>query len=70
MAAVLELVMSGKPTKPPLKWAGGKRWLVPYLVRLWNPHRSNRFVEPLCGGLAISLVVTAATAQVSASEKR
>ena len=47
--------MSGKAPKPPLKWAGGKRWLVPYLVRLWNPHRSRRFVEPLCGGLAVSL---------------
>lgn len=55
MAAVVELVMSGKAPKPPLKWAGGKRWLVPYLVRLWNPHRSRRFVEPLCGGLAVSL---------------
>jgi DNA adenine methylase len=38
-----------------LKWAGGKRWLVPYLSRLWHPHRSRRLVEPLCGGLAISL---------------
>ncbi len=55
MAAVVELVMSGKAPKPPLKWAGGKRWLVPYLVRLWNPHRSSRFIEPLCGGLAVSL---------------
>jgi DNA adenine methylase len=55
MAAVAELVMSGAAPKPPLKWAGGKRWLVPYLLRLWNPHRSSRYVEPLCGGLAISL---------------
>jgi DNA adenine methylase len=28
---------------------------VPYLNRLWHPHRSRRLVEPLCGGLAISL---------------
>lgn len=55
MAAVAELVVSRSALKPPLKWAGGKRWLVPYLTRLWNPHRSQRFVEPLCGGLAISL---------------
>jgi DNA adenine methylase len=55
MAAVAEFAMSGKAPKPPLKWAGGKRWLVPYLVHLWNPHRSRRLIEPLCGGLAVSL---------------
>jgi DNA adenine methylase len=38
-----------------LKWAGGKRWLVPHLARLWISHQSRRLVEPLCGGLAISL---------------
>lgn len=41
--------------KPPLKWAGGKRWLVPHLRELWRPHRDRRFVEPLCGGLAVPL---------------
>jgi DNA adenine methylase len=55
MAAVAELFVSRSAPKPPLKWAGGKRWLVPYLSRLWNPFRSRRLVEPLCGGLAISL---------------
>ncbi len=56
MAAVAELLaVSRTPLKPPLKWAGGKRWLVPYLTRLWNPYRAHRFVEPLCGGLAIAL---------------
>src|ERR1039457_1062758 len=58
MAAVAELLVSGPAPKPPLKWAGGKRWLVPYFIRLWNPFRSRRFVEPLCGGLAISLGLT------------
>ena len=38
--------------KPPLKWAGGKRWLVPHLRALWQPHSSRRYVEPFCGGLA------------------
>jgi DNA adenine methylase len=38
---------------PPLKWAGGKRWLVPYLDQLWQPNR--RLVEPFCGGLAVTL---------------
>lgn len=41
--------------KPPLKWAGGKRWLVPHLKPLWQPHAHRRLVEPLCGGLAVSL---------------
>ena len=41
--------------KPPLKWAGGKRWLVPHLLPLWAPHRHRRLVEPCCGGLAVTL---------------
>ncbi len=40
---------------PPLKWAGGKRWLVPHLKPLWLPHRHRRLVEPFCGGLAVTL---------------
>ena len=55
MAAVAESLESRSAPKPPLKWAGGKRWLVPQLVRLFSPHRYRRLVEPLCGGLAISL---------------
>jgi DNA adenine methylase len=41
--------------KPPLKWAGGKRWLVPHLLPLWEPLSEYRLVEPLCGGLAVTL---------------
>lgn len=41
--------------RPPLKWAGGKRWLVPHLKPLWEQHRDRRLVEPLCGGLAMAL---------------
>ncbi len=41
--------------RPPLKWAGGKRWLVPYLLPLWEPYQHKRLVEPLCGGLAVTL---------------
>ncbi|MAZ67500.1 adenine methyltransferase [bacterium] len=41
--------------RPPLKWAGGKRWLLPYLKPLWEAHKEKRFVEPFCGGLAVSL---------------
>jgi DNA adenine methylase len=41
--------------KPPLKWAGGKRWLLPHLAPLWLSHRRRRYVEPFCGGLAVAL---------------
>ena len=41
--------------KPPLKWAGGKRWLLPHLRPLWEPYRDKKLVEPLCGGLAVAL---------------
>jgi len=41
--------------KPPLKWAGGKRWLVPHLRPLWSRYRERRLVEPFCGGLAVTL---------------
>jgi DNA adenine methylase len=42
-------------TRPPLKWAGGKRWQVPHLRPLWELHRGSRLVEPFCGGLAVAL---------------
>lgn len=41
--------------RPPLKWAGGKRWLVPHLKTIWAAHSTRRLVEPLCGGLAVTL---------------
>ncbi|HEY8286192.1 MAG TPA: Dam family site-specific DNA-(adenine-N6)-methyltransferase [Chloroflexota bacterium] len=40
---------------PPLKWAGGKRWLVPHLLPIWEKHRHRRLLEPFCGGLAVPL---------------
>ncbi|WNZ21526.1 Dam family site-specific DNA-(adenine-N6)-methyltransferase [Leptolyngbya sp. NK1-12] len=43
---------------PPLKWAGGKRWLVPILrlalQDIWQPD-STRLVEPFVGGMAVAL---------------
>jgi DNA adenine methylase len=41
--------------RPPLKWAGGKRWLVPYLERFWRPSKDVRLVEPFVGGLSVAL---------------
>ena len=40
---------------PPLKWAGGKRWLLPHIAPIWIQDRSRRYVEPFCGGLAVAL---------------
>ena len=49
--------MAGKTNtlRPPLKWAGGKRWLVPRLQTLWQPFADRRLVEPFCGGLSVAL---------------
>ncbi|HVV71551.1 MAG TPA: Dam family site-specific DNA-(adenine-N6)-methyltransferase [Verrucomicrobiae bacterium] len=41
--------------KPALKWAGGKRWLVPHLLPHWRRESKRRLVEPFCGGLAVTL---------------
>jgi DNA adenine methylase len=48
---------------PPLKWAGGKRWLIPHLQPLWQAMpKATRLVEPFCGGLAVSLGLQPQTA--------
>jgi DNA adenine methylase len=49
------LETSPRTLAPPLKWAGGKRWQVPYLRTLWKPHADRRLVEPFCGGLSVTL---------------
>jgi DNA adenine methylase len=41
--------------RPPLKWAGGKRWQLPYVRPLWEAHPGRRLVEPFCGGLAVAI---------------
>lgn len=40
--------------RPPLKWAGGKRWQLPHLQPFWNREQHRRLVEPFCGGLAVT----------------
>ena len=40
--------------RPPLKWAGGKRWQLEHLEPYWKPHTNRRLVEPFCGGLAVT----------------
>ncbi len=51
--------------RPPLKWAGGKRWLVPHFAPLWEPFRERRLVEPFCGGLAVALGLMPSRAYLS-----
>lgn len=41
--------------RPPLKWAGGKRWQLRHLEPLWKSNAHRRLVEPFCGGLAVAL---------------
>ncbi len=48
-------VRSNGVVRPPLKWAGGKRWQLPHLVAYWDHNRHRRLVEPFCGGLAVTL---------------
>ena len=48
---------NGLGVRPPLKWAGGKRWLVPHLKPLLAAYPQSRLVEPFCGGLAVTLGV-------------
>lgn len=51
------ILPNGLGVRPPLKWAGGKRWLVPRVEKLFqdNSNQKTRLVEPFCGGLAVTL---------------
>jgi len=48
--------------RPPLKWAGGKRWQVTHVRPMWEDHSRRRFVEPFCGGLGMTLGLRPASA--------
>jgi DNA adenine methylase len=47
--------IAGETVRPPLKWAGGKRWQVPEIRALWGAHAHRRLVEPFAGGAAVAL---------------
>ncbi len=51
----MELQRVSPGLRPPLKWAGGKRWLVRHIAPFWERRPQRRLVEPLCGGLAVAL---------------
>jgi DNA adenine methylase len=59
MGTLSNEVYAAEPAKreairPPLKWAGGKRWQLPHLEPFWKTERHSRLVEPFCGGLAVT----------------
>jgi DNA adenine methylase len=47
---------------PPLKWAGGKRWLVDELIKVYSPH--HRLVDPFVGSLSVPLGLYAKNALI------
>src|SRR5262249_8282329 len=52
---LMSLGTNGNTLSPPLKWAGGKRWQLPYVKQYWDRENHRRLVEPFCGGLAVTL---------------
>lgn len=47
---------------PPLKWAGGKRWLVPLLKVYYSYYPAARFVELFAGGASATFAIAPQTA--------
>jgi DNA adenine methylase len=58
-------IETAAPLRPPLKWAGGKRWQVTHVRPIWERHKGRRFVEPFCGGLGMVLGLNPASALLS-----
>ncbi len=50
-----DLALTGPAVGPALKWAGGKRWLLPRLQPIWQRHSDHRLVEPFVGGMGVAL---------------
>lgn len=49
------LTLESFAVTPALKWAGGKRWLLPHLRPIWQRFAGCRLVEPFVGGMGIAL---------------
>ena len=59
---ITKLKIEPESLTPPLKWAGGKRWLVPTLQSIWKAYAHSRLVEPFVGGMAVALGLRPQTA--------
>jgi len=57
--------MNNKMTAPPIKYPGGKRFLVDRIKVLWANSQSKRLVEPFSGGMAISLGISPKKARIN-----
>ena len=57
-------VTSQNGSKPFLRWAGGKRWLVPHL-RLHAPEKYSRYIEPFVGSGAVLLSVPVSKTRIA-----
>lgn len=49
------LALTSHAVGPALKWAGGKRWLLPQLKPIWQRFSDHRLVEPFVGGMGVAL---------------
>jgi DNA adenine methylase len=57
VASPLTAFDRGRTVLSPLRYPGGKRWLVPYIAAclIENGLRPTLFVEPYAGGASVSL---------------
>lgn len=62
----LSTSIAHRPAKPVLKWAGGKRQIVPELIAAL-PQRYDRYVEPMVGGGALFFALAPERALVADS---
>lgn len=51
-------MITQKKVVPPIKYPGGKRFLVDQIAVLWELSEKKRLVEPFSGGMAISLGIS------------
>jgi len=54
-AQLQDVPTAAPPLRPPIKYPGGKRFLVPKLQQLLKKVSCTRLVEPFSGGLSVSL---------------
>ena len=47
--------LASSAVSPALKWAGGKRWLLPHLKPIFQRFSDHRLVEPFVGGMSVAL---------------